>query len=631
MRRYLRTAAALCLALCLSLALLPAPAHAEEPETAPEEVQAPEEERTEALEEGIEETPAEETEGAGEEPPAPGEEDPAGETGEEPLEEVWEEVTAEDPFPDLDATHLTGGGASFFTVNPSSAQWEQMKIQLRDNIKAGTGKATVTNLLGSSFTADDISALYFNTLYDYPEETYFACTAYQSNYSYNSSGIIDIEIYYDRISGYNPSAYKAAVDAAAAECFTAGMTDLEKVVAAHDWIVTNCQYDPYVGNNDTVITANNVTYGEDPKVYTSYGVFVDGNAVCQGYALALKVLLDRVNIPCCYVSSKTMGHGWNMVNLGGNWYHVDATHDDPAYGVTHSDNTMIYADVPGYVRRSKFILSDSGAEKEGYRGWTTEFGYTCPAEYTRPAALSGAANTAAYLHNGAFYLLGADGDLKRYPVGNGFQSGVEIASGITSFGNNIAGVFDRKAGMMYFRAYQYDSGGGSIHRIYSVNIYGTMSSNTTYKTKQLPLSGVGLKLAENGSVLCLWYGYSEYGRMTVANMDSTETTGAIPIAICYYPAAQTLAGLSSADLALNLGSGGHAGTLYAAVYAEDGRLLRIAALASFTASEKGQKTVDGGKINTTGADSAKLLVVGSGAADSGKPLAMAFESTRNAA
>jgi len=100
-----------------------------------------------------------------------------------------------------------------------------------------------------------------------------------------------------------------------------GMTDFEKELAIHDYIVNNCRYD-----------IENLRKGSTPpEAYTAYGALVNGSAVCEGYAKAMKLLLDRVNIRSLVVAGHSKGnnHAWNMVCLDGQYYHVDATWDDP--------------------------------------------------------------------------------------------------------------------------------------------------------------------------------------------------------------------------------------------------------------------------------------------------------------
>lgn len=97
--------------------------------------------------------------------------------------------------------------------------------------------------------------------------------------------------------------------------------DYNKIMHAHDWIINNLQYEQNITNNN---------------VYNLYGALIEKSAVCEGYAEALKYILDEVNIPCVLVSGtatnsegKTERHEWNYVQLYGKWYAIDSTWDDP--------------------------------------------------------------------------------------------------------------------------------------------------------------------------------------------------------------------------------------------------------------------------------------------------------------
>lgn len=98
-----------------------------------------------------------------------------------------------------------------------------------------------------------------------------------------------------------------------------GMTAVETVLAFHDYLVINCAYDREVYENG---------YTADPMVYRSYGALVNQDAVCEGYAKALQLLLNEAGLENCLVTSSAMNHAWNAVELDGAWYHVDTTWDD---------------------------------------------------------------------------------------------------------------------------------------------------------------------------------------------------------------------------------------------------------------------------------------------------------------
>ena len=97
--------------------------------------------------------------------------------------------------------------------------------------------------------------------------------------------------------------------------------DYNKIMHAHDWIINNLQYEQNITNNN---------------VYNLYGALIEKSAVCEGYAEALKYILDEADIPCVLVSGtatnsegKTERHEWNYVQLYGKWYGIDPTWDDP--------------------------------------------------------------------------------------------------------------------------------------------------------------------------------------------------------------------------------------------------------------------------------------------------------------
>lgn len=100
---------------------------------------------------------------------------------------------------------------------------------------------------------------------------------------------------------------------------TEGMSDYEKELAIHDYLVTHCKY-----SEDPVMPS-----GSD--VYRAYGALVNQDAVCNGYAEALQLLFMCAGIKSEFVIGTAGGvdHAWNLVQLNGKWYHLDATWDDP--------------------------------------------------------------------------------------------------------------------------------------------------------------------------------------------------------------------------------------------------------------------------------------------------------------
>ena len=71
---------------------------------------------------------------------------------------------------------------------------------------------------------------------------------------------------------------------------------------------------------------------ESGNAHEAHGVFVDGKAVCEGFARAFQILCEVNGVECVCVfgdgvtSEGTEGHMWNYVKLdNGKWYAVDVT------------------------------------------------------------------------------------------------------------------------------------------------------------------------------------------------------------------------------------------------------------------------------------------------------------------
>lgn len=123
-----------------------------------------------------------------------------------------------------------------------------------------------------------------------------------------------------------------------AEIITPEMSDMEKELAIHDYIVLHTAYDYDNYLNDTIPNDS----------YSAYGVLFNGTAVCQGYAMATQLLLELAGIETQIVSGTANGggHAWNKVKLDGEYYNLDVTWDDPV------------PDTAGEISYSYFNITD---------------------------------------------------------------------------------------------------------------------------------------------------------------------------------------------------------------------------------------------------------------------------------
>lgn len=89
------------------------------------------------------------------------------------------------------------------------------------------------------------------------------------------------------------------------------MSNYDKIKVFHDYVI------------------NNTIYDEENKFesYTAYNLITSGISICGGYSDIMAIYLNKLGIKNYKITSKN--HIWNLIELDGAWYHLDATWDDP--------------------------------------------------------------------------------------------------------------------------------------------------------------------------------------------------------------------------------------------------------------------------------------------------------------
>lgn len=150
---------------------------------------------------------------------------------------------------------------------------------------------------------------------------------------------------------------------------------VEQIKYVHNEIIYNTSYR----------LESDCTEGNEGFLGTPYGSLVKKQAVCEGYARALKTILDKVGINCILVQgthqnegSAAMPHMWNYVQIEKEsnartravekvWYAVDATIDDP-FTRTHviDDKDMLPGEdiVEGFENTRYCIVGAESMRKE---------------------------------------------------------------------------------------------------------------------------------------------------------------------------------------------------------------------------------------------------------------------------
>jgi hypothetical protein len=390
-------------------------------------------------------------------------------------------------------------------------------------LEAVKNRAEETDFFASPYQADDLQlseklfAVYYHTIFNHAEACFCVKSEVQLSVSTSASSAdtgaqCRFKIHY--LENADAAAYEDAVNRAYAACVCDGMTPLEKTVSIYSWVADNCQYDPYVANNKQPVTADGKTYDADPAVYTSYGVFVSRNAVCQGYALAMDVLLDRAGVPNVYTRGTVTGggHAWNRVELGGSWYHVDATWGDAVYS--------IYEDVPGRVGYRYFLLSDQemtdDTADQKHISWEDSSSYPCSNSYPDGELFWKSSMQPIYLRGGKLYYL-KDKTLYTAPVGSDFKNETPVQTLTTKTPED---------GIWAFRAY-----GDSFYytnRIYYINGQPELNTGSLHGgaiAAVLPagVTGMcGLRLSGDGKKLELVSGWTVKASVSLETEQCTD-------------------------------------------------------------------------------------------------------------
>lgn len=144
----------------------------------------------------------------------------------------------------------------------------------------------------------------------------------------------------------------------------ADASDYERELFIHDYIVKNCDYDD----------------SRDVGASMTYSCIVTGSAACEGYAKAAKYLLEAAGIECYTLvgdalnfEGESESHMWNIVNIDGEYYHLDTTWDDPdgsESGISHiymnlnddeikKDHSNFYTDISCTATKANYFVKEN--------------------------------------------------------------------------------------------------------------------------------------------------------------------------------------------------------------------------------------------------------------------------------
>ena len=180
----------------------------------------------------------------------------------------------------------------------------------------------------NAITTDELKMVMDAYLRDHTEHFWLDKTYSLSHPKNNPDIVYDVAPDYI-LKGEALSVARARFDESVSELLSFvddGMSDFEKELVLHDKL------------------SEKVRYVDGENAHNAYGAIVEGKAVCEGYAEALKYLLDCVGIESFIMIGSSVNpttgesepHGWCAVKLDGVFYHVDPTWNDQENGLFHA-------------------------------------------------------------------------------------------------------------------------------------------------------------------------------------------------------------------------------------------------------------------------------------------------------
>lgn len=194
-----------------------------------------------------------------------------------------------------------------------------------------TGDTSVRDISGFKLTINQVYEAYYKLVYG-EGSLYYAATngqTYLSNFNVKNGYCTTAQLVgmdANFLSRYSQLVSK--INAVKVK-MTPEMSDLEKVLIAHDYLVETVIYD-----------ATTALCG------TASGALIEKKAKCVGFADAFEIIMNEVGIKAYSITSKEMNHAWSYVEIDGSVYHIDCTWDNLNYS-----KGKVY-------RRSYLIASD---------------------------------------------------------------------------------------------------------------------------------------------------------------------------------------------------------------------------------------------------------------------------------
>ena len=360
-------------------------------------------------------------------------------------------ILQEGGFPTEESV-LTDSPVVFFASEQSNVTAE-ISARL---LNAYENYVTEVDLSSYEITADEFTPIITDVFNSSPR--LFYVKGEYTPYVNTSTGYIVkvvLSYYYDKSTAEQMQSDFDSAITLALSGVNSNWSDLEKTLYLNEYLARNCQYD------------------YDYEKYTAYNALVDRMCVCQGYALAYSLLAEEMGLNCEVVSSRSLNHAWNMVEVNDNYYNVDVTWNDPM------------PNLPGQSKHIYFMKSTAHYESDDVghcseQDWQVTGGWE--ADYASATNYDtyfwDSLTTGFDYINGYWYAFDGDDEIVKYTCnGTGLsKSGTVLtitdiwyASETSYYTNKFVGT-GSYGGLLYYSTddeiYTWNPGTGETTRIY---------------------------------------------------------------------------------------------------------------------------------------------------------------------
>lgn len=245
-------------------------------------------------------------------------------------ETVFPEV--KDPFAPYTVREEIQRPYSYGSLSEKHAYVYDAIVSAVENGKTDVNFSKVMNI-----TAEDCQFVY-QQLFNDEIGMYYLDSSYKYSVNVATKTVSSMMLSYKLSSAQikrNQAAIDEAVDSILAG-ITSDMSQYDIVKYFYDYLAGSIIYDDEADNCTNI-----------------YGGFVGKRALCQAYSKGFTYLCNKVGIESLMItgdandSSNREPHMWNMVKLGGEWYHID-----PTFARAESDTRGVY------IRYNYFCVSD---------------------------------------------------------------------------------------------------------------------------------------------------------------------------------------------------------------------------------------------------------------------------------